>query len=144
MTVLEKIQQNVALRFGLLGALLFLIVQIALARIAPAFQDHRFYSFFLLSLIGLVSGCAGWAAGIVLSPIGSQAGGAQKVLAGLTVFWTGVVIGHLQQISSAFNEWQKSQMDGSAKIEILFGLGLFLLAVCITFNTRFDEVSKDT
>ncbi|WP_353067741.1 hypothetical protein RBB77_23310 (plasmid) [Tunturibacter psychrotolerans] len=142
MTVIEKIQQNAALRFGIFGGCLFFIVQIALARLAPSFKNHELYSFFVLSLIGLVCGCAGWAAGIVLSPIGSQAAGAQKVLAGLALLWTGVVIGHLQQISGALIEWQKGQIDGSIKIELLFGLGLFLLALCVTFNTRFDDAPK--
>jgi len=136
-SILELIQQNVTLRFALYGGLLFFIVQIALSRVAPGFVGRRWYSFFLLSLIGLTAGCAGWACGIVLSPIGSQAGGAQKVLAGLAVFWTGVIVGHLPQISSAVSEWQKASMDQATRIELLFGLGIFLFAACITFNTRF-------
>jgi hypothetical protein len=141
-TVKEKIQQNASLRFGLFAAPLFLAVQIALAYLAPAFAGLRLYNFVLLSLVGIVAGCAGWACGLVLSPIGSQASGAQKVLAGLTVFWSGIVIGHFQQISIAFSE-KASTLSASSKIQLLFGLGLFLLAVCITFNTRFDNETRD-
>jgi hypothetical protein len=136
-SVLEIIQQNATLRFALYGGLYFFIVQIALCRIAPGFAGYRRYNFFLLSLIGLTAGCAGRACGIVLSPIGSRAGGAQKVLTGLAVFWTGVIAGHLTQIFSAVSEWQKVSMNQATKIELLFGLGVFPFAVCVTFNTRF-------
>jgi hypothetical protein len=135
------IQQNVTLQFALYGGLLFFIVQIALCLVAPGFEGYRLYSFFLLSLIGLTSGCAGWASGIVLSPIGSQAAGAQKVLAGFAVFWTGVIVGHLPQISSAVSGWQRVSMNQAARVELLFGLGVFLFAACITFNTRFARNS---
>jgi hypothetical protein len=136
-SIFEIVQQNATLRFAFYGGLLFFIVQVALSRVAPGFGGYRWYSFFLLSLIGLTAGCAGWASGIVLSPIGSQAAGAQKVLAGFAVFWTGVIAGHLSQISSAVSGWQKVSMNQAAKIELLFGLGIFLFATCITFNTRF-------
>jgi hypothetical protein len=73
-----------------------------------------------------------------LSPIGSQINGAQKVLAGLTVFcqvfWSGIVVSHLQQLSGLFDAWQKSSTTSAAKIELLFGLGIFLLSLCVTFN----------
>jgi hypothetical protein len=131
------LQTDATLRFACYGGLLFLTIQIALSRVAPGFDGHRWYSFFLLALVGLTAGCAGWAWGIVLSPIGSQAGGAQKVLAGFAVFWTGVIVGHLPQIASAFSGWQKTSINQAARIEMLFGLGVFLFAVCITFNTRF-------
>jgi hypothetical protein len=77
-----------------------------------------------------------------LSPIGSQAGGAQKVLAGFAVFWTGVIAGHLSQISSAVSGWQKASMNQATRIELLFGLGIFLFAACVTFNTRFVSTSN--
>jgi hypothetical protein len=138
---------NAQTRASLLAAALigvaFLVVQIELSRNAPAFQGHSRYSFLVLSLIDLVSGCGGWACGLFLSPIGSQMGGSQKVLAGLTVFWSGVVVGNLNKLSGFFSAWQKAPMTSATKIELLFGLGVFLLALCATFNTRFDRV-KDS
>jgi hypothetical protein len=124
-----------------IGAL-FLCVQIALTITAPGFATHRIYSCFVLSLIGLVSACAGWASGMLLSPIGTQANGAQKVLAGITVFWSGVVVSHLQQLSGLFDAWQKSPITSATKIDLLFGLGVFLFAVCVTFNTRIDQIDQ--
>lgn len=141
-SLIELIQRNLTLRFALYGGLLFFILQIALSRTAPGFAGNRWYSFFLLSLVGVTAGCAGWACGIVLSPIGSQAGGAQKVLAGFAVFWGGVIVGHLPQISSAISGWQKSSMNQPQKLELLFALGIFLFAVCITFNTRFANMTS--
>jgi hypothetical protein len=136
-SIASTIQRDVTLQFACYGGLLFLAIQIALCLVAPGFEGCRRYSFCLLALIGLTSGCAGWACGIVLSPIGSQAGGAQKVLAGFAVFWTGVIVGHLPQISSALTGWQKASMNQAGRIELLFGCGVFLFAACITFNTRF-------
>jgi hypothetical protein len=142
MSTSSRSQQNAAfVAAAALGAL-FLVVQVALSRAAPTFESHRVYSFLILSLIGLVSGCGGWACGIFLSPIGSQINGAQKVLAGLTVFWSGVIVSHLQQVSGLFDAWQKSSTTPGTKIELLFGLGIFLLALCVTFNTRFDEIKS--
>jgi hypothetical protein len=114
-------------------------VQIGLSRVAPCFDGHRWYSFWLLSLIGLTGGCAGWAGGIILSPIGSQASGAQKVLAAVGVFWTGVIAGHIPQISNTVHQWQIASLSSSTLIELLFGFGIFLFATCVTFNTRFAK-----
>ena len=88
-SIVTILQKDATLQFACYGGLLFLVLYIALSRFAPGFDDDRWYSFFLLSLVGLTAGCAGW--GIVLSPIGSQVGGAQKVLTGFAVFWTGRV-----------------------------------------------------
>jgi hypothetical protein len=71
-----------------------------------------------------------------LSPVGSQINGAQKVLAGLSLFWSGVVVSHWSEVAGLFDTWQKSPTTSATKIELLFGLGLFLLAFCVTFNTR--------
>jgi hypothetical protein len=141
MSALSEIQAKASLQTALLLAALFTCVQVGLSITAPAFHTHRVYSCLILSLIGLVSACAGWASGMFLSPIGSQINGAQKVLAGLTVFWSGVIVSHLQQISGVFDAWQKSQMTSATKIDLLFGLGVFLFALCVTFNTRIDQTS---
>jgi hypothetical protein len=122
---------------------LFLLVQFVLARIAPGFACHRFYNFCILSLIGLVTGCAGWACGMALTPIGSQASGAQKILAGVTVFWSGVVVGHIKDLSGILDAYQKSPISPATKIRLVFGLGIFLMALCVTFNTRFDDGKKE-
>jgi len=58
-SIYEIIQQNVTLRFALYGGLLLFIVQVALSRFAPGFGGYRWYSFFLLSLIGLTGGVCG-------------------------------------------------------------------------------------
>jgi hypothetical protein len=139
MSILSDIQIKASLQMAVLIGVLFLCVQIALTITAPTFASHRMYSCFILSLIGLVSGCAGWASGMFLSPIGSQINGAQKVLAGLTVFWSGVIVSHLQQLSGLFDAWQKSPTTSATKIELLFGTGIFLFALCVTFNTRIDQ-----
>jgi hypothetical protein len=118
--------------------IVFFLVQIGLASYAPFFEGHRVYSFLVLSLVGLASGCGGWAVGLFLSPIGSQVNGAQKVLAGFAVFWSGVVVSHLKGLSAMFDTWQKNSLTSATKIETLFGLGIFLFALCVTFNTRFD------
>ena len=140
-SIAEAIQNDMALQFAIYGGSLFFAIQIALAKVAPGFAGYRLYAFFLMALIGLTAGCAGWACGIVLSPIGSQAGGAQKILAGFAVFWTGVIAGHLQQISNAITGWQQSITHQPFKIELLFGTGIFIFASCITFNTRFVRTS---
>jgi hypothetical protein len=139
MSVASDIQQKASLQVALGVGILFFIVQIGLSRTAAPFLDHKLYSFLILSLIGIVSGCAGWTFGIFLSPIGSQLNGAQKVLAAIAVFWSGIVVSHLEQMVAAFASWQKAPLSPGAKIELVFSLGLFLLALCVTFNTRFDS-----
>lgn len=139
---LTKIQMTASLIVALALGIVFLLVQIGLARYAPFFEGHRAYSFFVLSLVGLASGCGGWALGLFLSPIGSQVNGAQKVLAGFAVFWSGVVVSRLQGLSAIFDTWQKNSLTSATKIEAVFGLGIFLFALCVTFNTRFDSPSS--
>jgi hypothetical protein len=134
-----KIQITASLIAALALGIVFLLVQIGLAHYAPFFEGHRAYSFFVLSLVGLASGSGGWAVGLFLSPIGSQVNGAQKVLAGFAVFWSGVVVSHLQGLSAVFDTWQKSSITSATKVEAVFGLGVFLFALCVTFNTRFDS-----
>ncbi len=136
-----KVQQKASLQMAVFIGILFFLVQVALSAFAPAFTNHRMYSCFLLSLVGLVSGCAGWSAGIFLSPLGSQINGAQKVLAGLSVFWSGVIISRLQDVSAWFSARKTLVTTPTTKIELVFGMGIFLLALCVTFNTRFDESS---
>jgi hypothetical protein len=140
----ENIQTETSLQFALYGGYLFLAIQFALSCAAPGFYGHRVYSFFLMALIGVTAGCAGWACGIVLSPMGSQASGSQKVLAGLGVFWTGVVAGHLSQRGTAFSRFQGEAMTQATKIELLFALGIFFFAACVTFNTRFSPAQATT
>lgn len=135
----ETLQPSATLRLATYIAPIFMVIQLALACTAPSFAGLRVYNFFLLSLIGLASGCGGWICGIVLSPIGSQASGAQKVLGAIVVFWTGIVVGHFPEIFKSIAVWQKSQLSTTSKIQLLFGLGVFLLATCVTFNTRFDS-----
>jgi hypothetical protein len=137
-----KTQTTASLLAALGLGILFILVQSGLARYAPFFEGHRAYSFFVLSLVGLASGCGGWALGLFLSPIGSQVNGAQKVLAAFAVFWSGVVVGHLQGLSAAFDTWQKNVLTSATKVEAVFGLGIFLFALCVTFNTRFDLPSS--
>jgi heme/copper-type cytochrome/quinol oxidase subunit 3 len=134
-----KNQTTASLIVALTLGIVFLLVQIGLSRYAPFFEGHRIYSFFVLSCIGLASGCGGWALGLFLSPIGSQVTGAQKVLAGFAVFWSGVVVSHLQGLSELFENWQKSSLTSATKVEAVFGIGIFLFALCVTFNTRFDS-----
>jgi hypothetical protein len=138
-----KIQQKASLQLAVFLAVLFFIVQIALSIFCPVFSNHRVYSCFLLSLLGLVSGCAGWAVGIFLSPLGNQINGAQKVVAGLSLFWSGVVVSHLQDLVPWFSARQNSAIRPTTKIEVVFSLGIFLLALCVTFNTRFDDPSAN-
>jgi hypothetical protein len=130
------IQQKASYRIAALIGALFFCLQIGLSMFAPAFEAHRVYGGLILSLVGLASACAGWAFGMLLSPVGSQISGAQKVLAGLSLFWSGVVISHWSQTTELFDALQKASITSATKIELLFGLGLFLLAFCVTFNTR--------
>jgi hypothetical protein len=139
MRLKTKVQEEISLQFGLFLAIIFLIVQIAMAYTAVWFEGHRLFSFFFLSLIGLAAGCAGWGRGIVLTPLGNQSNGAQKVLVGFDVFWTGVIAGHLPQLSDYFNGWKNGNWNERTEIEVLFGAGIFLLASCVTFNTRFED-----
>jgi hypothetical protein len=44
----------------------------------------------------------------------------------------------------AFSGWQKTSINQAIRIELLFGLGVFLFAVCITSNTRFVRTKDDT
>lgn len=134
--VLSQIQQKASLQLAAILGALFFCVQVALSIVAPIFKSRRLYSCLIFSLVGLVSACAGWACGIFLSPIGSQINGAQKVLAGFAVFWSGVVVSHLSKLSELFDTWQKSSTTPATKMYLLFGLGIFLLALCVTFNTR--------
>jgi hypothetical protein len=138
-----KLQQKASLQMAAIAAALFFIIQLGLSIYCPTFSNHRVYSCLVLSLVGLVSGCAGWAAGIVLSPLGSQVNGIQKIIAGLSLFWSGVVVSHLQDVIPWFNARQNAPMRTATKIELTFGLGLFLLGLCVTFNTRFDDYSTE-
>jgi|HubBroStandDraft_2_1064218.scaffolds.fasta_scaffold02466_6 hypothetical protein len=142
MSITSEIQSKTSLRVAAVLGIMFLAVQVALSIFAPAFEAHKVYYCVVLSLVGLVAGCAGWACGLFLSPIGSQVNGAQKVLAGFAVFWSGVVVSHLGQLTQLFDGWQKSAATPATKIELLFGLGVFLFALCVTFNTRFDQADK--
>jgi hypothetical protein len=144
MSVISKVQERAAYQMALFIGILFGFLQVALSWTAPSFSTHRVYSCFVLSLVGLVAGCAGWACGMFLTPIGSQANGAQKVLAGIAVFWSGVVVSHVQQIATVFVSWKTASIEPAMKIELLFGCGLFLLSLCVTFNTRFDIPSTNT
>jgi hypothetical protein len=130
------LQRNTSLAFaGFIGALFFCL-QVLLSIFAPAFEANRLYGCLIMSLVGLTAGCAGWTFGIFLSPVGSQINGAQKVLAGLSLFWSGVVVSHWSELAGLFDTWQKSSATSATKIELLFGVGIFLLAICVTFNTR--------
>jgi hypothetical protein len=117
--------------------LLFLVVQFLICCYAPPFRGLRPYNFWILSLIGLTAGCAGWATGIFLSPLGSQVEGAQKVLAGFAIFWSGVVVSHLDQFRQGFAVLQRSTASASSEIRLTFAIGIYLYALCVTFNTRF-------
>jgi hypothetical protein len=130
------LQRNTSYKIAALIGALFFCLQVGLSIFAPAFETNKAYGCLILSLVGLTSACAGWACGMFLSPVGSQINGAQKVLAGLSLFWSGVVVSHWSEVAGLFDTWQKSSTTSATKIELLFGLGIFLLAFCVTFNTR--------
>jgi hypothetical protein len=117
-------------------AVAFSIVQIGLAVFDPYFQGDRWYHFFILSAVGLTCGCAGWFTGIVLSPMGIQAASAQKILAGLSVFWTGVIVGNITTLKSLFGDLHNFSLTPTTKLRLVWALGIFAWAVCTTLNTR--------
>lgn len=118
----------------------FIIVQIGLGIFDPYFEGHRWCHSLVLSTIGLTSGCAGWFTGIVLSPMGIQAASAQKTLAGLSVFWSGVIVGNLTTLKSFFGDFHNVTPTPTTKLRLVWGLGIFAWSICTTLNTRiYDE-----
>jgi hypothetical protein len=135
-------QQEFTRRAAIPIAICFLMVQIVLTFATPSFAGQKLYHCFVFSLVGLVAGCAGWACGLFLSPMGTQVQGAQKVVAAVAVFWSGVVVGHLKDLSGLLRAWEQTPIAAPTKIRLLFGLGVFLFALCVTFNTHFEVSGK--
>jgi hypothetical protein len=122
---------------AIVGGIMFLFVQVGLCRWAPAFRDTGLYNFFILSLLGLTGGFLGWWIGLVLNPLQSQAEGAKRALAAFSLFWSGVVVSHLQGVARLLGIGGAPGFTAAEKIRVVFGFGVFLLGLCVTFNTRF-------
>jgi len=135
-----KPQVKATLFFGAFLGILFFADQIGISVSGPFAKELRWYFFWVLTLVGLTAGCMGWMTGMVLSPLGIQATAAQKILAALSVFWSGVIVGHISDIEKALGGLQATTMSSISKVRLVFGLGIYFLAVCVTFNTRLAAI----
>jgi hypothetical protein len=135
-----KPQVKATLFFGAFLGILFFADQIGVTISGPFPKELRWYYFWVLTLVGLAAGCMGWMTGLVLSPLGIQANAAQKILAALSVFWSGVIVGHISEIMKALGGLQTTTMSSISKARLVFGLGIYFLAVCVTFNTRLAAI----
>jgi hypothetical protein len=79
----------------------------------------------------------GWWIGLVLNPLQSQAEGAKRVLAAFSLFWSGVFVSHLQGAARLLGIGGTPGVTAVDKIRVVFAFGVFLLGLCVTFNTRF-------
>ena len=121
-----------------IGAILS-VVTIGLSACAPCFAGQRWYNFFLLSLIGLAGGVAGWFLGILLSPLGVQRQGVRQIATAISAFWGGVIVANISKIQSVLIDHAGWAGTSRQQLRLLFLFTVFLFAFTATFNTRFDD-----
>jgi hypothetical protein len=138
-----KSQMFTSLAAAVVLAVVFMVLNIGLPLTAPAFQPHKWYNVFVLSLLGIVGGMMGWLVGVLLSPIGNQKEGSQRILGAVSLFWSGVIVGHINDLTSFLTNRSLTNLPSGQKIRILFMFGLFLFAFVLTFNTRYDPSLLD-
>lgn len=117
--------------------MIFTSLTIYLPLTAEGFLQHRMFNIGLLALIGITAGMFGWGMGIFLSPIGQQGKGVAVVTSAVASFWTGVIVSHIEIISRTVMGLVHGAPSQAAKVRLLFGGGVFLMALFVTWNSRF-------
>ncbi len=130
-------------RFATFAGILLFFITIGLSSFAPFFQGVRLYNFFLLSLLGLAGGLAGWFLGILISPLGSQRQGVKQIATAISAFWSGVIAANLDTIRAAILSRASWFGTPVARVRLLYCATIFLMALAGTFNSRFDDSQID-
>jgi hypothetical protein len=122
---------------GVFGSL-FLAFNFCTPLIMPGWPKTYWANVLILSLIGTVAGCCDWLVGILMSPLQNQAAAAGKVAAALSIIWSTALAINFVRVARGTVKLFEASASTSNKIQLLFALGVFILGVAATFNTRID------
>jgi hypothetical protein len=136
---IEQIQLWISQNVGGWGGFIFFVLTFALPSSVPSFHGHYWFNVWVLVLIAGTSAMLGWGIGIFLTPIGVQVKSANLLVSAVTSFWTGVIVSHIESVGRTLLGFVNGKWDQSLKVRLLFGVGLFLMSLFVTVNSRFPE-----
>jgi hypothetical protein len=133
-------QMKFARRTALFFAVLYLLYNFSLPLLCTVGCPRYWQTVLVFSLVGSVCGLLGWLAGTLMTPLGNQEAAAAKVVAAISLIWTTAIAVHIKDIG----KWAAvnlAQITPTHERQALFGLGLFILGLTVTFNTRIHGAS---